>query len=311
MITSYSQLKDTFKVFFNIKYRDIEIFEEFFAEKASATSMCEIKSDTIESKSDDIWNFEAYYNHKPNLSLLKKQIQELAKYNNLEIIKDIYLERIEDKDWVAFYQSQLTPIETKHFFISTKLHLDKCPKDKILLLIEASRAFGTGQHETTLGCLEAIEDLADIYSNDLSIHKILDIGTGTGILSFAAEKLWSKAQIFACDIDKIAVEIAGENAKFNNSNVIFYKNSEDKILLSKQKNTKFDLIIGNILASPLIELSSQIGLMIEAKGHLILSGFLDYQLFEVKNAYQSIGFEPKKIIRKNSWVILILQFTGK
>lgn len=303
MITSYSQLKDTFKVFFNIKYCDIEIFEEFFAESASATSMCEIKSDTIESKPDDIWNFEAYYNRQPNLSLLKKQIQELAKHNNLEIIKDIYLEKIEDKDWVAFYQSQLTPIETKRFFISTKLHLDKCPKGKTSLLIEASRAFGTGQHETTLGCLEAIEQLADTQ-----MRKILDIGTGTGILSFAAEKLWSEAQIFGCDIDKIAIEISKENAKFNNSNVIFYKNSEDKILLSKHKNTKFDLIIGNILASPLIELSSQIGSMIEVGGYLILSGFLDYQMEHVKDAYQAIGFEPKKIIRKNSWVILILQY---
>ncbi|MFY9589286.1 50S ribosomal protein L11 methyltransferase [Rickettsia endosymbiont of Halotydeus destructor] len=308
---SYSQLKDSFKVFFNIKYRDIEIFEKFFVEKASGTSMCEIKSVTIESQPDDIWSFEAYYNHKPNIALLKKQIQELAKSHNLEIIKNFHLEEIEDKDWVAFYQSQLTPIETKRFFISTKLHQDTCPKNKMLLLIEASRVFGTGQHETTLGCLEAMEDLADIYSNDLNIYKILDIGTGTGILSFAAEKLWKKTQIFACDIDKIAVEIAEENARFNDSKVIFYKNSEDKILPSNYKNIKFSLIVGNILALPLMELSSEIGSMTEIGGYLILSGFLDYQMEQVKNAYQSLGFTVKNAIYKNSWVILILQFIDK
>ncbi|MGX6960115.1 MAG: 50S ribosomal protein L11 methyltransferase [Rickettsia endosymbiont of Pentastiridius leporinus] len=170
-------------------------------------------------------------------------------------------------------------------------------------LVEASRAFGTGNHETTYGCIEMLEHIRDI-----KVNKILDIGTGSGILSFVAEKIWGKADILACDIDKEAVEVAQENAKFNNSYVKFYQNNAEKILLDNCHNEKFDLVISNILALPLIELSSQIKALINKNGYLILSGFLDCQMEEVKNAYEKIGFKLKKTIYKNSWVILMLEF---
>ncbi|XVN41942.1 MAG: 50S ribosomal protein L11 methyltransferase [Rickettsia endosymbiont of Argas persicus] len=163
-----------------------------FVEKVSATSTYEIKSKTIESQFDDTWRFEAYYNIKPNLTSLKKEISKFAEVNDIKIVSDIILEEIENKDWVTLYQNQLSPLQTERFFICTKLHQGECPKDKDLILIEASRAFGTGNHETTFGCIKALEYLADIKA-----YKILDIGTGSGILSFVAEKLWSKAKIFA------------------------------------------------------------------------------------------------------------------
>lgn len=88
--------------------------------------------------------------------------------------------------------------------------------------------------------------------------KIVDIGTGSGILAFVAEKLWFKAKIVGCDVDAVAVEIAKDNMSSNNSKVSFYQNNIGKILLENNKNAKFDLIISNILASPLVELSGQI-----------------------------------------------------
>ncbi|HJD55620.1 MAG TPA: 50S ribosomal protein L11 methyltransferase [Rickettsia endosymbiont of Pyrocoelia pectoralis] len=303
MFETNSQLKDIFKISFDIQYRDIDIFEEFFSEKASVTSVYEVKSETIEAELADIWRFEAYYSIKPNLLPIKEEMQKLAESNNTKIVSDIILEDIENKDWVALYQNQVSPIQTKNFFICTKLHQDKCPKDKSLILIEASRAFGTGSHETTYGCIEILE-----YIKDVKVNKILDIGTGSGILSFVAEKIWDEAAILACDIDEAAIEIAKENAHFNNSHVQFYRNNAEKILLNSYYDVKFDLIISNILASPLIELSSQIKELINDKGYLILSGFLDSQVRDVKNAYEKIGFKVKKTIHKNSWVILGLEF---
>ncbi|WP_395476833.1 50S ribosomal protein L11 methyltransferase [Rickettsia endosymbiont of Pantilius tunicatus] len=238
MFKSDSQSKDIFKISFNIQYKDINILEEFFTEKVSATSVYEIKSKTLESQSEDIWCFEIYCDDEINLISLKKEVQELAKLNNIEIISDIISEKIENKDWVALYQNQLAPIQTGSFFICTTLHQDKCPKDKILILIEASRAFGTGTHETTSGCIEALE-----YLKAIKADKILDIGTGSGILSFIAEKLWNEADILACDIDNASVEIAKENAGFNYSYVQFYQNTSENILSNSYYNSKFDLVI--------------------------------------------------------------------
>ncbi|WP_341792490.1 50S ribosomal protein L11 methyltransferase [Rickettsia endosymbiont of Gonocerus acuteangulatus] len=144
------------------------------------------------------------------------------------------------------------------------------------MLIEASRAFGTGNHETTSGCIEALEYLKAIKAN-----KILDIGTGSGILSFIAKKLWNEAEILACDIDDASVEIAKENASFNNSNIKFYQNTSENILLDSYYNSKFDLVISNILALPLIKLSTQISNLMNKNGYLVLSGFLDNQLADV------------------------------
>ena len=305
MFKPNSQLKDIFKISFNTQYKNINIFEEFFAEKANASSVYEIESKTIESQPNDIWCFETYYNIKVDFTSIKNEIQKFAEFNNLEIIDDIFVEEIKNQDWVTLYQNQLSPIQTEQFYICTKLHQDKCPKDKALILIEASRAFGTGNHETTFGCIEALEYLADIKAD-----KILDIGTGSGILSFVVEKLWNKAEIFACDIDEVSIEIAKENARFNNSNVQFYQNTPENILLVSHNNNKFDLVISNILALPLIQLSNQISNLTNKTAYLILSGFLDSQTEDVKSAYKKIGFEVNKIIHKNSWVILILKFNA-
>lgn len=304
MIKRNSQLKDIFRISFNVKYCNIILFEEFFAEKASSISIYELKSNTIDSQADDVWCFEAYLNKKLSLNSLKAQIQRLIKFHDIEDVSNITIEQIEDKDWVAFYQSQIKPIETNKFFICTKLHIANCPINKIPLLIEASRAFGTGEHETTKGCIEALEYLSSIKV----ISNILDIGTGTGILSFAAERLWPQAQIFACDIDEVAVNIAQENAKFNTSSVKFYQNVESKILFPSHNSIKFNLIIGNILALPLISFAAQIKKIADEECYLILSGFLEYQSVEVINTYQQLGFKLKQTLHKNSWVILILQF---
>ncbi|MGI4752602.1 MAG: 50S ribosomal protein L11 methyltransferase, partial [Janthinobacterium lividum] len=133
-------------------------------------------------------------------------------------------------------------------------------------------------------------------------------GTGSGILSFIAEKLWNEAEILACDIDNASVEIAKENASFNNSNIKFYQNTSENILLDSYYNSKFDLVISNILALPLIELSTQISNLMNKNGYLVLSGFLDNQLADVRDAYEKIGFEVKEIIYKNTWVILIAAY---
>lgn len=306
MITPFSQSKDTYKIFFNIKYSQSEVFEELVLKNLLGITIYEVASQTVDSQPNDIWCFEIYLSEKPDLAILTKQIIEFADQNHLDILSQIKTEKIEDQDWVAFYQNQLKPIEIGRFFISARSQKDLCPPDKIGIFIEASRAFGTGQHETSAGCIEALEQLSYLQFN-----KILDIGTGTGILAFAAENLWQEAEIFACDIEEVSIEIAKDNAEFNNSDIVFYTNSLQQVLPLDQPNIEFDLIFSNILASPLIELSEIIHKITKLNGYVILSGFLDYQLQSVLEAYEKVGFTLKNVNYKNTWVILIIQLVDK
>jgi ribosomal protein L11 methyltransferase len=298
----FSQSKDTYKVYFQTYYKSIEMFEECFTDNLSSFSLCEVESKTVEPMPSDIWAIEAYLNKKPNFSLLKEQIWEFAKNNNLKILGEINLEIVEDTDWVALYQRQLQPTNVGRFFISSRIHKNICPADKIGIFIEAARAFGTGQHETTSGCIQALEGLSWLRPKS-----ILDIGTGSGILSFAAEHIWPQAKIIGCDIEELSVEIARENAKLNNSNVTFYQNSVAEVLLSEYNNLKFDLIISNILANSLIQLSSEIKGMAEKGAYVVLSGFLNYQLTDVLSAYEDKGFQLEQTFVKDSWVILTIK----
>ena len=298
----FSQSKHIYKVSFSTYYRYLIAFEEMEINCRISTSAYEIKSITVESEPDDIWCIEFYVNTKPNLNKINKYILEFARKNQLEILSNIIREKIEDQDWIKSYQENLKPIEIGRFFISSPLQKELCPKDKIGIFVEAARAFGTGDHYTTAGCIEAIELLSE-----LSFSKILDIGTGTGILSFAAEKIWSKAKILACDIDQTAVNIAKENARLNHSSVVFFQNQPDNILPTKYNKMSFDLIISNILAGPLIQMASDIQKIASNNASIILSGFLEYQLGDILIQYQKHSFKPVQVINKNSWIILILQ----
>jgi ribosomal protein L11 methyltransferase len=135
---------------------------------------------------------------------------------------------------------------------------------------------------------------------------IFDISTGSGILSFAGEKIWPQANILACDIEEISVEMAKNNLHVNNSKVYFYQNSKDDLKIPNQWNQKFDLIVSNILKQPLISMASEFKSLAHNGTKVILSGFLDYQQEEVVSAYNSAGFVVETVLCKNKWVSLTL-----
>ncbi|MGI4775785.1 MAG: 50S ribosomal protein L11 methyltransferase [Janthinobacterium lividum] len=306
MNNPFSQSKVTYRIDFKINFKHIEIFEQLltdhFGEDVLSISTEESFSQTIESKPEDVWNISFYLKVEPNITHISSLLEEFTKCKNIKIYAPINLEKIEDCDWVELYQRQLKPIETEKFFISAEIHRELCPEDKIGIYINASRAFGTGDHATTISCVEALTKLSDS-----KIISILDLGTGTGILSFVAEHIWPLANVFACDIEEVAVKIACENGNFNDSKVNFYINSEDNILVEQYFELKFDLIVANILANPLIGLSSQIKSALNPGGYIILSGFLDYQADEVTNCFCKSGFKVIDIISKGSWITITLK----
>ena len=109
-------------------------------------------------------------------------------------------------------QQGLEPIRAGRFYVHTPMHYADRPADTVNLEIDAGLAFGTGQHATTAGCLEALDQLE---SKDCEFANIADIGTGTGLLAFAALALWPQARCIATDIDPIAVDVSRDNAAIN------------------------------------------------------------------------------------------------
>jgi ribosomal protein L11 methyltransferase len=116
------------------------------------------------------------------------------------------------EDWVTLSQQGLEPIRAGRFFVHTPAHRDEVPAGRVALEIDAGRAFGTGQHETTTGCLMALDRLKE---RALSFANILDLGTGTGLLAFAALKLWPGRPRPRSDIDPVSIEVTEENAAIN------------------------------------------------------------------------------------------------
>lgn len=296
MDNPFSQCKDNYKVYFNTNYASLEIFEQFDLVQRNNTSCYEVKSQTIDSMPDDIWCLEIYLDHNPDLSLLRQQISQFIAKTQSSLLSAIEIEKIKDQDWVAIYQQQLKTIEIGRFCISARSQVNSCPEHKINIAIDSTRAFGTGEHQTTAGCIESLEQLSH-----LKFNKILDLGTGTGILAFAAAHIWSDARIYGCDIEQVAIDIAKENAKFNNSRAMFFQNQpSEPIKPLQQEEEEYDLIISNILARPLIHLAKEIRDITSSKAYLVLSGFLRSQFLDVLNAYQQFGFGLVGIIYRDS-----------
>ena len=306
MNNPFSQPKIIYKIHFITNYKSIELFENFFPENTLGIASYEVESETIDAQDNDLWSLEVYVENKPDLSALQMELADYAAKHGALLASEVTQESIIDKDWVTEYQKQLKPIIIGRFFVTATIQQAMCPADKTPIFIEASRAFGTGDHATTSLCIEAME----LLENN-SFVNIFDVGTGSGILSFVGEKIWPQANILACDIEEVSVEVAKDNLIVNDSKVKFYQNTESDLKIPEQWDQKFDLIISNILAQPLISMASAFKSLAHSDTKVILSGFLDYQQEEIESAYNSAGFVVEKILHKNKWISLTLAVKGR
>ena len=254
------------------------------------------------SKSDE-WLIHAYFEHAPTAD-------ELAGVEALGSGSP-RVEELGEADWVTMSQAGLQPIRAGRFIVHTPTN-PSAPPGAIAFEIEASLAFGTGQHATTSGCLEALDRLA---REDARFGNIADIGTGTGLLAFAALALWPEARCIATDVDSVAVEIARENAAINR---VKLGHGEGELLLAQADGmdspllaarAPMDLIVANILAGPLIDLASDFAKSLAQGGTIILAGLLDTQADAVASAYHEQGLR----IRDRGfgeWPVLICERDG-
>ncbi|MDP9422884.1 MAG: 50S ribosomal protein L11 methyltransferase [Pseudomonadota bacterium] len=262
-----------------------------------------IVADEPDPHAPDDWRIHAYFAEQPTT-------QELVLLRRLAANGEPEVEHLEDTaDWVTMSQQGLGPIRAGRFFVHTPMHYADRPADTINFEIDAGLAFGTGQHDTTAGCLAALDRLE---REGKRFHNIADIGTGTGLLAFAAMALWPEAKAIATDIDEIAVKVSEENAAINGVKLghgpgellLAVADGMDHALIKAR--APFDLLIANILAGPLIELASSFAASIAPGATLILAGLLDTQADAVIAAYEAVGM---KLVERGEgeWCVLVLE----
>jgi ribosomal protein L11 methyltransferase len=262
-----------------------------------------IVADEPDPHAPDDWRIHAYFAEQPTT-------QELVLLRRLAANGEPEVEHLEDTtDWVTMSQSGLGPIRAGRFFVHTPMHYADRPEGAISFEIDAGLAFGTGQHDTTAGCLAALDRLE---TSGKRFANIADIGTGTGLLAFAAMALWPEAKAIATDIDTIAVDVSRENAAINGVKLghgtgellLAVADGMDHPMIAAR--APFDLLIANILAGPLIELAPAFSKSVAPGASVILAGLLDTQADAVIAAYEAEGM---KLVERGEgeWCVLVLE----
>lgn len=222
----------------------------------------------------------------------------------------IVVEELEEQDWVTLSQAGMEPIRAGRFHVRTPDHPPASDEAAIDFVIPASQAFGTGQHATTAGCLAMLDHMA---SHGTAFTDIVDVGTGTGLLGFAALRLWPSAMVAASDIDPVCEQVVRENASLNavplginagELRVLTAAGLDHAELLGR---APYDLLIANILAGPLIDLAPAFAAHVSAGGSVILAGLLTAQEKHVVAAYRDQGLEVERRVPSGDWSILWLR----
>lgn len=211
---------------------------------------------------------------------------------------------LQSDDWLTENVIKFAPVETGKFVVYGVHEKQIDTKDKIGVKVYAATAFGS-EHQTTKSCLEAISEI-DLKS--AGITRILDVGTGSGVLAIAAAKLWQNAEIVAVDIDDESVIVAKQNALDNNvAKQITVTYSDGYSADAVKKLSPYDVIFANILARPLIAMAPQMAQNLRKGGFAVISGFIDDQVEWVIGEHEKYGLKCRKIYQLDNWRTALLE----
>ena len=234
---------------------------------------------------------EALYDFPPDVALLSRITGHTVQCAPLP-----------DQDWIRISLEGLPPVRAGRFFLHGAHDAGAIPAGVIPIRIEAGLAFGTGHHESTALCLEALCRLA----KQRQFSRVLDVGCGTGVLAIAAAKLW-RAKVIASDIDTIAVATARQNARDNDvAPLIRFACAGGLDHPAIRAAAPYDLICANILARPLMQLAPAIARAAAPAATVLLSGLLRDQENLVLGFYRSQKLVFCGVLRNGPWSALIL-----
>ena len=276
----------------------VETFDP--AETASVVYEAEPSTDTWTS---ELWVAEVYFGPTPDEANIRALVEAAA---GAEAAAAVVFDRVSQKDWVAASLEGLQPVRAGRFLIHGSHDRDSVRSNDIGLEIEAALAFGTGHHGTTYGCLAAL----DRISKQRRARRVLDVGTGTGVLAIAAARLW-RMKVAAGDIDPISTEAAAANGRLNAAAPYLRPvTARGVVHPALRAGAPYDLIFANILARPLRLLAVQIAAVAADDCELVLSGLLARDVAGVLSAYAAQGFALARRTDREGWATLLLRRGG-
>jgi ribosomal protein L11 methyltransferase len=223
-----------------------------------------------------------------------------------EVARSVSFDTVEARDWVKATLEELVPVHGGRFIVHGQHDRARVPPNKLGIEIEAALAFGTGHHGTTRGCLLLLDQVLKARQPG----RVLDLGTGTGVLAIAAAKAM-RGKVLASDIDPASVRVAAENARLNGVGdlVQVIRGSGFSAPQFLQRGP-FDLVLANILANPLRRLATPMSRHLAPGALVILSGLLPPQAGAVIASYRSRGLVLRRRILIEGWSTLLMCKVG-
>lgn len=277
-------------------------------DQATARSIVELLLETADpdttavsaSESIDGWLVEIHFRDPPDEAAIRDLIRDIAGAAAAAVLA---FSTIATTDWVKKSLEGLKPVEAGRFIVHGAHDRDTIPAHRIGIEIEAALAFGTGHHGTTRGCLLALDAIA----RQRAPRRILDIGTGSGVLAIAAAKRL-RTHVLASDIDPQAVRAARDNARLNRTAPLIRTIRASGLSAREfRESAPFDLVFANILLAPLKRMAASAARLIAPGGRIVLSGLLVAHAASAASAYGAQGLQLERRIVLEGWVTLVMR----
>lgn len=228
---------------------------------------------------------------------IKEAINNLITYN-IDIGKNtVSIIEVNEEEWATAWKKYYNPVKISEKFTIVPTWEDYTPvhTDELIIELDPGMAFGTGTHPTTVMCIQALE--RTVKAGDT----VIDVGTGSGVLSIAAAKLGAE-QVKALDLDDVAVQVAKENINLNQAQEIVSV-SQNNLLNGVEEGA--DIVVANILAEVILRFADDAGRVVKKGGFFITSGIIQQKKEVVKDAVINAGFDIEEIIAMEDWVAII------
>jgi ribosomal protein L11 methyltransferase len=252
---------------------------------------------------DGQWDVTVHFADPPDQPLVLELVANAA---GPGVAEGIVFDTVEARDWVKASLEDLVPVPAGRFIVHGQHDRERIAPNKLGIEIEAALAFGTGHHGTTRGCLLLLDHVLKAWRP----RRVLDLGTGTGVLAIAAARALH-GRVLASDIDALSVQVARENARLNvTGHLVQAIRATGFSAPQFAAAAPFDLVLANILANPLRQLATPMARHLAPSALVILSGLLTHQAPGVIAAYRARGLVPVRHLRIEGWSSLLLRKTN-
>jgi ribosomal protein L11 methyltransferase len=272
--------------------RAVDLLTESFFEGQAAIAAFE--------RSDGRWDITVHFAEPPDQAQVRELVGIAA---GSDVAGGITFDAVEAKDWVRATLEELAPVHAGRFIVHGHHDRAKIPSNKLGIEIEAALAFGTGHHGTTRGCLLLLDHVLKAHRP----RRLLDLGTGTGVLAIATAKAL-RIKVLASDIDPLSVRVAGDNARLNGAgNWVQTIRATGFSAPQFAHRGPFDLVLANILANPLRQMATPMARHLAPSALVILSGLLPPQAQGVIAAHRARGLVLLRHLQIEGWSSLLMR----